>query len=146
MYTEMENIDIYSNRFLIMRETNKKVCIKFFAVLFLVMLVSVIILFVKYPNIYIFEGYLNEDKIVVYLKENELDKLKGDTLKIENKMIKYNVDSFVKIDSKDNYGEYYLVTLIVGDIKLKDGMFKISIDDGTTNLYESFLKKIWKGF
>ena len=142
----MKNIDIYNNRFNILQTSERKIYFKFVICLVTLILICIFLIFIKYPKLYKFEGHVVEDKIVIQLSKDETKNLKGNVLKIKDKEIKYEIYSFSKLDYDINYIDYYLVTLLVNEKFVNNEVVDIIIEDGMTNLYESFIKKLWKGF
>lgn len=142
----MKNIDVYNNRLSILKKIECKIYIKFIISLIAFFTLFSIIILLKYPKLYKFEGYVDNDKVVIYLKKSELANLKGDVLKIKDEEIKYKIYSFSKVDYDVSFDSYYVATLIVEKKLVDNEIVNIVIEDGMTNLYESFVKKIWKGF
>ncbi|HPF83415.1 MAG TPA: hypothetical protein PLV83_04555 [Bacilli bacterium] len=142
----MHDIDIYNNSVEILTRKEEKIYIRFIMNLLIFSLIVLCIILYKYPNEYHFEGFVNENKIMVYLKENELQQIKASKIKIKDKEMNYVVDSIIKLDRDITNIQYYLVSIKVEEELLDNDIIKFNIVDGTTNLYKSFIKRIWKGF
>lgn len=142
----MEKIDVYNNRFSILKNIDKRIYVKFIVMLILVVLLMVYLMTIEYPRIYKVEGFVSGDKIVVPVKISDLEKLKGNELKIDNVVYRYSVLTYEYLNETAYYSNDVLVTLSI-DRKFKTNqVVSILIEDGNTNLYKSFIKKIWKGF
>ena len=142
----MEEIEFFNNRFSMLKKIDKKIYIKFILVLILVVLLIFYIMMLEYPNIYKIDGFVSDDKVVIPVKRSDLGKLKGDELKINDKVYKYSVFDYEYLDESKNNLEEVLVTLLIDEKFKTNQVVSILIENGKTNLYKSFIKKIWKGF
>lgn len=96
-----------------------------------------ICMFIKYPKNYLTVGLVNEDIITMYLDSNTLAHLNN--IFIENNKVDY------KIVNKSFNDNYYVIDISI-DKKVSKDIVDIVINDGESNLYNDFIKKIWKGF
>lgn len=139
----MKNIDIFYNRFTILKRIDNKLYIRFIIYLIIFFISCIVLITMEYPNVYKIEGFLNEDKIVVSILKKDMEKLKGDVLKIDNKTYKYKILAY---DYLDNYKDEIIVTLLINETLKDNKVVSVLIENGNTNLYKSFIKKLWKGF
>lgn len=142
----MEEINIYDNKFNMLRNIDKKPYIKFIVFLIIFFIVFLILVLIKYPNIYKFDGFATGDKVVLSILNKDLDKLKGNILKINNKTYNYSILSYEYLNKESGYSNELLVTLIINNKIKNNQVVSVLIEDGETNLYKSFIKKLWKGF
>ena len=142
----MEEFDIYSNKFSILKKINKKIYVKFIAFIIFLFTLLISLMLIQYPNIYKIDGFVSEDKIVIPIRISDLEKLEGDELKIDNKIYKYSVLSYDYLNSEIANSNDVLVTLLINQKFKNNQVVSILIEKGKTNLYKSFIKKIWKGF
>lgn len=142
----MHDIDIYNNSMEVLKKKEEKIYIKFIIIFLLLCVFLSVIIFIKYPKEYHFEGFVQNNNVFVYLKKENLDKLKGDVIKIKDEEFMYKIDNISELDYDINYERYYLVRLVTNYNLIENDVIKFNISDGTTNLYNEFFKRIWKGF
>lgn len=142
----MDDINIYDNRLAIIRTKEEKIYVKFIIFFIIFSLLLIICLFIKYPKIYYFEGIANDNDIVLLLSKDELKYLKGNTITIDNEEYKYYVRSILELDNEIDYIKYYSVRIYTNDDYIDNDVIDFTINDGKTNIFNSIVKKIWKGF
>jgi len=140
----MHDIDIYDNSLAVLKKKEEKIYIKFIVSFIIGLIVISILICIKYPLIYNFEGIASNDDIVLYLSKQDLKKLKGDTIIKNDESIKYNIRSIVRLENVDL--EYYAVRIYTNEEYIDNDIIDFKINDGSTTLLKSFVKKIWKGF
>ncbi len=140
----MHDIDIYDNSLAVLTRKEEKIYIKFIISFVIGLLVIGILLFVKYPVIYYFEGIASDNDIVLILNKDELKYLKGDTIIIDDKNINYNVKSIVELENLDI--KYYSVRIYTNEEYVDNDVVDFKIQDGKTTILKSVIKKLWKGF
>ena len=109
----MHDIDIYDNSLAVLTRKEEKIYIKFIISFIIGLLISGVLLFIKYPKIYYFEGIASDNDIVLILRKDELKYLKGDTIVIDDKKINYNVKSIVELENLDI--KYYSVRIYTNE-------------------------------
>ena len=140
----MHDIDIYDNSLAVLQQKEEKIYSKFIISFIIGIIVISILICIKYPLIYNFEGIASNNDIVLYLSKEDLKKLKGDTIIINDKSINYNIKSIVRLENVDL--EYYAVRIYTSDEYVDNDIIDFKIEDGETTLLKSFIKKLWKGF
>ena len=140
----MHDIDIYDNSLAVLQQKEEKIYSKFIISFIIGIIVISILICIKYPLIYNFEGIASNNDIVLYLSKEDLKKLKGDTIIINDKSINYNIKSIVRLENVDL--EYYAVRIYTSDEYVDNDMIDFKIEDGDTTILKSFIKKLWKGF
>ena len=137
----MYNIDIYHNSEELLKHQEETIYIKFILIFLSIVIILCGLCFIKYPKIYYFEGFITNDKVILYLEKDSLNNLKGSKARINDKEISYIVEDIKYLD--DNY---YQVSILLSESIDKVNTISFTINDGKTNLYKEFIKKIWKGF
>ena len=140
----MHDIDIYDNSLAVLQQKEEKIYSKFIISFIIGIIVISILICIKYPLIYNFEGIASNNDIVLYLSKEDLKKLKGDTIIINDKSINYNIKSIVRLENVDL--EYYAVRIYTSDEYVDNDIIDFKIEDGDTTLLKSFIQKLWKGF
>lgn len=142
----MHEINMYDNSMEILKRRESNIYIKFVIILIICFILMIIISVIKYPKEHLIEGVVSDNKIMAYLTKDSLTKLKGNTLKINDVEMYYELENITELDYDMNYEKYYLVTISVDKKLIENDVVNIVIDDGKTNLYNDFIKRIWKGF
>ena len=140
----MHDIDIYDNSLAVLTRKEEKIYIRFIISFTIGLLVLGVLLFIKYPRIYYFEGIASDNDIVLILKKDELKYLKGDTLVIDDKEINYNIKSIVELENLDI--KYYSVRIYTNEEYIDNNVIDFKIQDGKTTILKSVIQKLWKGF
>ena len=140
----MHDIDIYDNSLAVLTRKEEKIYIKFIISFIIGLLISGVLLFIKYPKIYYFEGIASDNDIVLILRKDELKYLKGDTIVIDDKKINYNVKSIVELENLDI--KYYSVRIYTNEEYVDNNVIDFKIQDGKTTILKSVIQKLWKGF
>ena len=138
----MHDIDIYNNSMAVLMKKEEKIYIKFIIFFIIGLIFLTVLLFVKYPKEYHFEGITSNNEIVLYLSKKDLKCLKGNTIIIDNKSINYQIKSIVQLE---NLVEYYSVRIYTNEDYVDNDVIDFKIDDGYTTLFNSLKQKIWKG-
>lgn len=142
----MNDIDIYNNTLEVLERKESNVYKYFIILVITSSIILMIACFINYPKIYHFEGTVSDNKIILYLDKNSLGKLKGSTLKINNEETYYDIDSITELDYNINNIKYYLVKLFTNKNLIENNVVNVYINDGKTNIFKCFVKRIWKGF
>lgn len=140
----MHDIDIYDNSLAVLIRKEEKIYIKFIISFVIGLFIMCILLFIKYPRIYYFEGIASNNDIVLILKKDELKYLKGDTIIIDDRPINYNIKSIVELENLDI--NYYSVRIYTNEEYIDNNVIDFKIKDGETTILKSVVKKLWKGF
>lgn len=140
----MHDIDIYDNSLAVLTRKEEKIYIKFIISFIIGLLILGVLLFIKYPKIYYFEGIASDNDIVLILRKDELKYLKGDTIVIDDKKINYNVKSIVELENLDI--KYYSVRIYTNEEYVDNNVIDFKIQDGKTTILKSVIQKLWKGF
>ena len=140
----MHDIDIYDNSLAVLTRKEEKIYIKFIISFIIGLLILGVLLFIKYPRIYYFEGIASDNDIVLILRKDELKYLKGDTIVIDDKEINYNIKSIVELENLDI--KYYSVRIYTNEEYVDNNVIDFKIQDGKTTILKSVIQKLWKGF
>ncbi len=140
----MHDIDIYDNSLAVLTRKEEKIYIKFIISFIIGLLISGVLLFIKYPKIYYFEGIASDNDIVLILRKDELKYLKGDTIVIDDKKVNYNIKSIVELENLDI--KYYSVRIYTNEEYVDNNVIDFKIQDGKTTILKSVIQKLWKGF
>ena len=140
----MHDIDIYDNSLAVLTRKEEKIYIKFIISFIIGLLILGVLLFIKYPKIYYFEGIASDNDIVLILRKDELKYLKGDTIVIDDKKINYNIKSIVELENLDI--KYYSVRIYTNEEYVDNNVIDFKIQDGKTTILKSVIQKLWKGF
>lgn len=140
----MFDFDIYNNSAEILKRKEESIYLKFIVVLIIVSFMVLIMIFKDYKDIRSFNGVVTDGEILLYVKEDLLQYFENDVIIFENNEITYKINSIEKID--DSTKNYYKMSIWTNTSLSENDIITFSIDNGKTNLYKSFIKKIWKGF
>ena len=140
----MHDIDIYDNSLAVLTRKEEKIYIKFIISFIIGLLILGVLLFIKYPRIYYFEGIASDNDIVLILRKDELKYLKGDTIVIDDKKVNYNIKSIVELENLDI--KYYSVRIYTNEEYVDNNVIDFKIQDGKTTILKSVIQKLWKGF
>lgn len=140
----MFDFDIYNNSAEILKRKEESIYLKFIVALIIVSFMVLIMIFKDYKDIRSFNGVVTDGEILLYVKEDLLQYFENDVIIFENNEITYKINSIEKID--DSTKNYYKMSIWTNTSLSENDIITFSIDNGKTNLYKSFIKKIWKGF
>ena len=139
----MHDIDIYNNSMAVLMKKEEKIYIKFIISFIIGLLALSIIILIRYPVVYNFEGIASNNEIVLFLSKNDLKKLKGDTIIKDDKSINYQIKSIVRLENVDL--EYYSVRIYTNEEYIDNDVIDFKINDGYTTILKSLKEIIWKG-
>lgn len=137
MKLKEDNIDIYNNSSIILKNTHSPLINSWIIILIILCLLFILISFIPF-NIYdTYNGYIIDDYI--YINEYDFPINKSNKLYINKQSYKYEV---ISIEDKS-------VVLKVGiknDIKINNNIVIVNILKNRTTLFEIIKSKIKKGF
>ena len=139
----MHDIDIYNNSLAVLKNKEEKIYIRFIISFFIGLILLGVLMNIKYPVIYNFEGIASNNEIVLYLSKKDLQCLKGDTIIKNDQSINYHIESIVRLENVDL--EYYAVRIYTNEEYIDNDIISFKIKDGYTTILKSFKEKIWKG-
>ena len=140
----MHDIDIYDNSLAVLTRKEEKIYLNFIISFITGLLILGVLLFIKYPKVYYFEGIASDNDIVLILRKDELKYLKGDTIVIDDKKVNYNIKSIVELENLDI--KYYSVRIYTNEEYIDNNVIDFKIQDGKTTILKSVIQKLWKGF
>lgn|SRR5574344_1744276 len=141
----MFDFDIYNNSAEILKRKEESIYLKFIISLIVISLMVLIMMFRDYDDIHDFNGVVIDGEIVVYVNDDSIQYFDDDVIVLKNEETNYKISDIKRVNDSKSQINYQLSIHINQDLNEND-VVNFNINKGKTNLYKSFIKKIWKGF